>query len=415
MGRCELARRSCLRLPSTLKISVKVFHRRGAPPIRAVDGLTFAVTRGSIFGLLGPNGAGKTTTLRILTTLARPTEGRAAVAGFDVVKAPLEVRRRIAVVIQEQAADLLLTVLDNLVSYARFHGMSGAEGRRRAAAVLEQFGLVEQSSRKVQDLSGGFRRRVQVAKVFMVDTPVVFLDEFSTGMDPILKRAIMTSLREEARQRTNDHPDHSGPDRSRGPLRRHPDHQPGRQVARGDLQALKLLSGGVYEITMTFEEVPPGLEAELSLLHPLRLSVTRTTLQMALKEPERRVLALVSDLASRGRVLRVEVGGASLEDVFVELTTKPPETSDDPLTRSCSAKPGFARPTCCSSSGMSSIRSAICSCSAWASTTDAIHGGAAAADYNAFFLAGVLGMASFGIASNTAVVVLPRSRQRHLL
>jgi ABC-2 type transport system ATP-binding protein len=301
----------------------KVFHRRGAPPVRAVDGLTFAVTRGSIFGLLGPNGAGKTTTLRILTTLARPTEGRAVVAGFDVVKAPLEVRRRIAVVIQEQAADLLLTVLDNLVSYARFHGMSGAEGRRRAAAVLEQFGLVEQSSRKVQDLSGGFRRRVQVAKVFMVDTPVVFLDEFSTGMDPILKRAIMTSLREEARQgRTiilTTQVLTEAEDLCDDILIINQ----GRQVARGDLQALKLLSGGVCEITMTFAQVPPGLEAELSFLHPLRLSVTRTTLQMALKEPEHRVLALVSDLASRGRVLRVEVGGASLEDVFVELTTKP--------------------------------------------------------------------------------------------
>ena len=300
---------------------VKVFHRRGPAPIRAVDGLTFAVTAGSIFGLLGPNGAGKTTTLRILTTLARPTEGRAQVAGFDVVKASLDVRRRIAVVIQEQAADLLLTVLDNLVSYARFHGMTGAEGRRRAAGVLEQFGLVEQASRKVQDLSGGFRRRVQVAKVFMVDTPVIFLDEFSTGMDPILKRSVMASLREEARNgRTivlTTQVLTEAEDLCDDILIINR----GRQVARGDLHALKLLSERVYEITMTFEELPAGLEAELSRLHPLRLSVTGTTLQMALKHTERQVLALAGDLASRGPVMRVEVGGASLEDVFVELTT----------------------------------------------------------------------------------------------
>jgi len=300
---------------------VKVFQRRGQLPARAVDGLSFSIAPGTIFGLLGPNGAGKTTTLRILTTLLRPTSGRAAVAGFDVVAAPLEVRRRIAVVIQEHAADLLLTVVDNLVTFARFHGMAGDAIRRRAARVMEQFGLTPEAGRKVQDLSGGFRRRVQVAKVFMVDTPVVFLDEFSTGMDPILKRSVMQSLREEARggrtivltTQVLTEAEELCDDiliMNRG-----------RQVARGDLHALKLLSHGVYDITITFEEPPAGLEAELSRLNPLRLSVNRGTIQLAVKQNERDVLALVSDLASRGRVLRVEVGGASLEDIFVELTS----------------------------------------------------------------------------------------------
>jgi ABC-2 type transport system ATP-binding protein len=299
----------------------KVFHRRGQSPTRAVDGLTFAVAEGSIFGLLGPNGAGKTTTLRILTTLARATAGRARVAGFDVAAAPLEVRRRIAVVIQEQAADLLLSVRDNLITFAWFHGHAGADVRRRADRVLDQFGLTDQLTRKVQDLSGGFRRRVQVAKVFMVDTPVVFLDEFSTGMDPLLKRSVMASLREEARRgrtivlttQVLVEAEELCDDiliMNRG-----------RQVARGDLGALKLLSEGVYEIRMTFEELPAGLEAELERLNPLRLSVTRTSLEMSLKDGEQRVLALVTGLAQRGRVLRVEVGGASLEDIFVELTS----------------------------------------------------------------------------------------------
>src|SRR5262245_34267622 len=93
---------------------VKVFHGRNRSPVRAVDELTFSVRQGSIFGLLGPNGAGKTTTLRVLTTLTRPTGGCARVAGFDVVASPLDVRRSIAVVIQEHASDLLLTVRDNL-------------------------------------------------------------------------------------------------------------------------------------------------------------------------------------------------------------------------------------------------------------------------------------------------------------
>jgi ABC-2 type transport system ATP-binding protein len=199
--------------------------------------------------------------------------------------------------------------------------MSGPAVRRRADRVMEQFGLVDLMNRKVQDLSGGFRRRVQVAKVFTVDTPVVFLDEFSTGMDPMLKRSVMASLREEARSgrtivlttQVLTEAEELCDDifiMNRG-----------RQVARGDLNALKLLSQGVYEIRLTFDELPAGLEAELARLNPLRLTVNRTTVEMALKENERRILALVSDLAERGRVLRVEVGGASLEDVFIELTS----------------------------------------------------------------------------------------------
>jgi len=104
-----------------VKDLVKTFERRRQAPVRAVDNLSFSVARGSIFGLLGPNGAGKTTTLRILTTLASPTSGRAAVEGFDVVERPLDVRRRISVVIQENAAELFLSVRDNLTTFARFH------------------------------------------------------------------------------------------------------------------------------------------------------------------------------------------------------------------------------------------------------------------------------------------------------
>lgn len=299
---------------------VKVFSRRGQPPVRAIDGLGFAVPRGTIFGLLGPNGAGKSTTLRILTTLARPTSGRAAVAGFDVVRNPLEVRRNIAAVIQDNAADLLLSVRDNLLTYGRFHGLAPEEIARRAERVLVEFGLAAEAGRKMMDLSGGYRRRVQVAKAFMVETPVLFLDEFSTGMDPILKRQVMASLRaqadggrtivltthilSEAEELCEDILIING----------------GRQVARGDLHALKLLSQGVYEVTMTLDLVPHGLEDELRARRPLRLRVNSNTVAVALKEDEARVLALVADIARRARVLRVEIAGADLEDVFVELT-----------------------------------------------------------------------------------------------
>jgi ABC-2 type transport system ATP-binding protein len=299
---------------------VKVYPGRNGEAVRALDGLSFTVEPGTIFGLLGPNGAGKTTTLRILTTLTRPTSGQALVAGVDVVERPLEARRHLAAVIQESAADLFLTVRDNLRTYGRFRGLSRAEIETRADRVLADFGLSKEAGRKVMDLSGGYRRRVQVAKAFVVETPVLFLDEFSTGMDPILKREVMAALRAQAR-------------RGRAiVLTTHILSEAealcddilivnrGRQVARGDLHALKLLSRGVYEVALTLDHVPDGLEQELRARQPLRLAVNGTTVEIALKEDEARVLELVADLARRAQVLRVEIRGADLEDIFVEVT-----------------------------------------------------------------------------------------------
>ena len=298
---------------------VKTYTRRGQQPVRAVDGLSFDVAPGSIFGLLGPNGAGKSTTLKVLTTRSRPTSGTATVLGYDVVTGSLDVRRRISAVIQENAAELFLTVRDNLLTFARFHGRSGPDARRRAAEVMEQFGLTEEAGRKVMDLSGGFRRRVQVAKMLMVETPVMFLDEFSTGMDPLLKRSVMDLLRRErAAGRTIvlttqilSEAEELCDDiliMNRG-----------RQVARGDLHTLKLLSQGVYEVTLTYDRLPNEIVAELEARSPLRLHTTGNTIELALRESEEQVLGLVGDLLKRGRVLRVEVGGASLEDIFVDL------------------------------------------------------------------------------------------------
>jgi ABC-2 type transport system ATP-binding protein len=300
---------------------VKTFGRRGQPEVRAVDGLTFGVRRGSIFGLLGPNGAGKTTTLKMLTTLLRPTSGHTIVEGFDPVKDPLEVRRRISVVIQESAADLFLSVVDNFATFGRFHGLSAKAIRDRTENVLEQFDLRSEANRKVMDLSGGYRRRVQVAKIFMIDSPVLFLDEFSSGMDPILKRSVMKRLRQEsARGRTivlttqilneaEELCDDILIMRS------------GQQAARGDVNTLKLLSGGLYEISVTFAEMPQGFESAVGPYHPLRIALNQNTALITVREDEGHVLDLVAHLGRIGRVLRIEVSGASLEDIFIELTS----------------------------------------------------------------------------------------------
>jgi ABC-2 type transport system ATP-binding protein len=302
---------------------VKIFRHAGnGAARRAVDNLSFAVQRGAIFGLLGPNGAGKTTTLRILTTLVRPTSGEARVLDHDVVRQPREVRQQIVVVIQEHAAELLLSVRENLMTFARFHGHSGSETRRRADRVLDDFGLTAESTRKVQDLSGGFRRRVQVAKVFMVDTPIVFLDEFSTGMDPILKRSVMDLLRREAaRGRTivlTTQVLSEAEELCDDILII----DKGRQVARGDLNTLKLLADRFYEVTVTFDRLPADVDSVVSPYRPLRMRVSQNTLDVTIKDEESRVLALVTALAARGRLLRLEINGATLEDIFIELTQK---------------------------------------------------------------------------------------------
>ena len=304
---------------------VKTYASRHGDPVRAVDDLTFSVARGSIFGLLGPNGAGKTTTLRTLTTLTRPTAGRVRIEGFDVQTHPLEVRRRIAVVIQESAADLFLSVRDNLDTYGRFHGLSTGVIRTRSAELLEQFGLESDANRKVMDLSGGFKRRVQVSKIFMVETPVVFLDEFSTGMDPLLKRAVMARLRQEA---------------SRGrtivlttQILSEAEElcddililNAGREAAHGDVHALKLLSAGLYDVTMTFERLPDAIEHYLARYDAVRVRLSQNTVIVTLKEHESRIVEIVAELARLGRVLRLEVNGGSLEDIFVQLTGAEPK------------------------------------------------------------------------------------------
>jgi len=317
------------RSPFALEVDniVKVYPARrnglfGArsEPVRAIDGLSFNVPRGSIFGMLGPNGAGKTTLLKILATLLQPSSGHARIESFDVVERPLEVRRRMSMVLQETAGEMFLSVRDNLLTYARFHGL--AEAERGAAENMQLFDLTTEADRKVQDLSGGFRRRVQVAKVFLVKTPVLFLDEFSTGMDPILKRAVMDALRKEsARGRTivlTTQILSEAEELCDDILILNK----GRQIARGDLHALKLLSQDVYAVAITFESLPAGIEHEIAALHPVRSRINGNTLEFCVKAREAEALEIVAALAKKGRVLRVEIGGASLEDIFVELTQK---------------------------------------------------------------------------------------------
>jgi len=152
--------------------------------VRALDGLSFSVPPGSVFALLGPNGAGKTTAMRILTTLSRPDDGRAVVAGIDVLRRPGRVRSVIGAVSQHSGAVGLLTGYENLVLQGRIFGLPRKELRSRVTELLDKFDLADAAGRQARTYSGGMRRRLDVAAALVHRPGVLFLDEPTTGLDP---------------------------------------------------------------------------------------------------------------------------------------------------------------------------------------------------------------------------------------
>jgi ABC-2 type transport system ATP-binding protein len=171
-------------------IEVTGLEREFEGGIRAVDGVDLEVARGGIYAFLGPNGAGKTTTVRMLTTLLRPTGGSARVAGHDVVAEAAEVRRAIGVALQEAALDPLMTGRELLALQATLHGLGRAEARGRGEALLARVGLTAAADRRVGTYSGGMRRRLDLAAALVHEPEVLFLDEPTTGLDPVSRKAI---------------------------------------------------------------------------------------------------------------------------------------------------------------------------------------------------------------------------------
>ncbi len=149
-----------------------------------LDGIDLDVAEGTIFSLLGPNGAGKTTTVHILSTLIRADSGEARVAGHDILREPNAVRAAIGVTGQFSAIDNLLTGEENLLLMADLHHLGRREGRRRAAALLERFDLVDAARKRPATYSGGMRRRLDLAMTLVGDPRIIFLDEPTTGLDP---------------------------------------------------------------------------------------------------------------------------------------------------------------------------------------------------------------------------------------
>jgi ABC-2 type transport system ATP-binding protein len=295
----------------------KAYRSSSGEPVHALAGVSFNVAPGQIFGFLGPNGAGKSTLVKILTTITTPSAGRASVHGFDVVRNPLDVRRHIAVVLQQTAVETMLTVRDNLLIYAYLHGLGRGEAQKRMRSVLEEFDLEAKAGETVQDLSIGTKRRVQVAKLFMIDAPVIFLDESTTGMDPLMKRRVLDRIRAEANKGRTvllttqvlseaeqlcdtimiiDH---------------------GRTLASGTLDDLRALSAQMFRVSLTFSDVDPTLRRRLESLNPVELKIEGKSAEMLFRGEQSSLLSRLAEVSQSTAITHFEVRGADLEEIFV--------------------------------------------------------------------------------------------------
>jgi ABC-2 type transport system ATP-binding protein len=285
----------------------------------ALDGVSFQVPQGTIFGLLGPNGAGKTTLVKILTTITPPTSGRAMVMGCDVVRNPVDVRRRIAVVLQQTAVDSLLTVQDNLLIYAYLHHVPRHAAWKKMQAVVEEFELGDKLGKTVYDLSIGTKRRVQVAKIFMVDSPVIFMDEATTGMDPFMRRRVMDRIIAESRSGKTVLLTTQVLSEAEQLCDTILIIDRGRILASGTLEDLRRLSEQMFRVSLTFAHIDDDLIERLRALRPVEFTISGKSVEMLFRGTEASLLGELADIARTVPITQFEIHGADLEEIFMAL------------------------------------------------------------------------------------------------
>ena len=286
----------------------------------AVNGVTFAVEEGEIFGLLGPNGAGKSTLIRMLTTLMPPTAGTGTVNGHDIVKEADSVRRSIGVIPQAMTSDLELSVNENLLIFAKLYGVPRDKRKKLIASLLEAVELTQWADKQVKNLSGGMRRRVEIARGLVHEPRIFFLDEPTTGLDPVSRVAVWDMLQKIKQHRdltiliTTHYMDEADKLCDRIAI-----------VDHGELKALdsplklKASIPGKNVIEVSFADPPPGWRSTLEHL-PGVDSVTEedNVFRIASANGPATTTALMETAGERRMPVRsLSIQSTTLDDVFV--------------------------------------------------------------------------------------------------
>jgi ABC-2 type transport system ATP-binding protein len=292
--------------------------------VRALDGLSFEVEAGTVFGMLGPNGAGKSTTVKILTTLSRPDEGQARVGGFDILRQPDRVRRTIGVVAQRSGVDKEATGRENLRLQGQLFGMGRRDLERRASELLERFGLADAADRIVRTYSGGMQRRLDIALGLIHGPGILFLDEPTTGLDPEVRTGLWEEITRLASEEgitvllTTHYLEEA--DRL---ARRLVIVDRGRIVAEGEPEQLKgELRGDAISIELQDPESNGRVTHALGRLGEVRdVSVDGRSLRARADDGARAVPIVLQTLEASGvRVASVTVARPSLDDVYLRYT-----------------------------------------------------------------------------------------------
>lgn len=289
----------------------------------AVDGVSFAVDHGEIFGLLGPNGAGKSTLIRMLTTLIPSTSGRGRINGFDVATQADAVRRSIGVIPQALTSDLELSVEENLLIFAKFYGVTREKRKRLIPELLEAVELTQWADKPVKNLSGGMRRRVEIARGLVHEPRIFFLDEPTTGLDPVSRVAVWEMLRKIKSQRdltvllTTHYMDEADKLCDRIAIVDH-----GKLVALDSPLKLKASIPGRNVLEVSFSSTPDGWRDRLKTLPDVEsVSGEDPIYRISSQNGPATTMALLDTASQAGiAVHSLSVQSTTLDDVFVHYT-----------------------------------------------------------------------------------------------
>jgi ABC-2 type transport system ATP-binding protein len=299
--------------------------------VTALDDLSFAVEQGTVFGLLGPNGAGKSTAVKILTTLAAPDAGSARVMGIDVARQPDRVRRTIGVVAQGSGVDVQATGRENVRLQGQLYGIGASALKRRAAEVLDQFGLADAAGRIAKGYSGGMQRRLDIAMALVHEPQVLFLDEPTTGLDP----EVRAQMWDEIQRLSSDHgitvllPTHYLEEADRLASRLAIVDR-GKIVGEGTPDDLKTgLRGDSIQVELTAES-NGAVHAALERVDGVRdVTVTGRALRARAEDGGRAVPVVLQALEAHGiSVSSVRVARPSLDDVYLRFTGRTFDTAE---------------------------------------------------------------------------------------